>query len=151
MTSYRDLTRSQLEALLINQLAWFLKYLDGQSSYPVGRFSTGVPSRFGEDYLVNVQCTKGEISFDLQDTAGFFFHRLEIQKLNTNPSVVVFRSIPYKDVGSPWFDKTCKLQCDTKELETNSTQFIEKLVSRIRNKDQVLAFLLGLRLVQEYC
>ncbi len=151
MTSYRDLTRSQLEALLINQLAWFLKYLDGQSSYPVGRFSTGVPSRVGEDYLVNVQCTKGEISFDLQDTAGFFFHRLEIQKLNTNPSVVVFRSIPYKDVGSPWFDKTCKLQCDTKELETNSTQFIEKLVSRIRNKDQVLAFLLGLRLVQEYC
>lgn len=151
MTSYRDLTRSQLEALLINQLAWFLKYLDGQSSYPVGRFSTGVPSRVGEDYLVNVQCTKGEISFDLQDTAGFFFHRLEIQKLNTNPSVVVFRSIPYKDVGSPWFDKTCKLQCDTKELETNSTQFIEKLVSRIRNKDQVLVFLLGLRLVQEYC
>lgn len=151
MTSYRDLTRSQLEALLINQLAWFLKYLDGQSSYPVGRFSTGVPSRVGEDYLVNVQCTKGEISFDLQDTAGFFFHRLEIQKLNTNSSVVVFRSIPYKDVGSPWFDKTCKLQCDTKELETNSTQFIEKLVSRIRNKDQVLAFLLGLRLVQEYC
>lgn len=151
MTSYRDLTRSQLEALLINQLAWFLKYLDGQSSYPVGRFSTGVPSRVGEDYLVNVQCTKGEISFDLQDTAGFFFHRLEIQKLNTNPSVVVFRSIPYKDVGSPWFDKTWKLQCDTKELETNSTQFIEKLVSRIRNKDQVLAFLLGLRLVQEYC
>ena len=151
MTSYRDLTRSQLEALLINQLAWFLKYLDGQSSYPVGRFSTGVPSRVGEDYLVNVQCTKGEISFDLQDTAGFFFHRLEIQKLNTNPSVVVLRSIPYKDVGSPWFDKTCKLQCDTKELETNSTQFIEKLVSRIRNKDQVLAFLLGLRLVQEYC
>lgn len=151
MTSYRDLTRSQLEALLINQLAWFLKYLDGQSSYPIGRFSTGVPSRVGEDYLVNVQCTKGEISFDLQDTAGFFFHRLEIQKLNTNPSVVVFRSIPYKDVGSPWFDKTCKLQCDTKELETNSTQFIEKLVSRIRNKDQVLAFLLGLRLVQEYC
>ena len=151
MTSCRDLTRSQLEALLINQLAWFLKYLDGQSSYPVGRFSTGVPSRVGEDYLVNVQCTKGEISFDLQDTAGFFFHRLEIQKLNTNPSVVVFRSIPYKDVGSPWFDKTCKLQCDTKELETNSTQFIEKLVSRIRNKDQVLAFLLGLRLVQEYC
>lgn len=151
MTSYRDLTRSQLEALLINQLAWFLKYLDGQSSYPVGRFSTGVPSRVGEDYLVNVQCTKGEISFDLQDTAGFFFHRLEIQKLNTNPSVVVFRSIPYKDVGSHWFDKTCKLQCDTKELETNSTQFIEKLVSRIRNKDQVLAFLLGLRLVQEYC
>ena len=136
---------------MINQLAWFLKYLDGQSSYPVGRFSTGVPSRVGEDYLVNVQCTKGEISFDLQDTAGFFFHRLEIQKLNTNPSVVVFRSIPYKDVGSPWFDKTCKLQCDTKELETNSTQFIEKLVSRIRNKDQVLAFLLGLRLVQEYC
>lgn len=151
MTSYRDLTRSQLEALLINQLAWFLKYLDGQSSYPIGRFSTGVPSRVGEDYLVNVQCTKGEISFDLQDTAGFFFHRLEIQKLNTNPSVVVFRSIPYKDVGSLWFDKTCKLQCDTKELETNSTQFIEKLVSRIRNKDQVLAFLLGLRLVQEYC
>lgn len=151
MTSCRDLTRSQLEALLINQLAWFLKYLDGQSSYPVGRFSTGVPSRVGEDYLVNVQCTKGEISFDLQDTAGFFFHRLEIQKLNTNPSVVVFRSIPYKDVGSPWFDKTCKLQCDTKGLETNSTQFIEKLVSRIRNKDQVLAFLLGLRLVQEYC
>ena len=151
MTSCRDLTRSQLEALLINQLAWFLNYLDGQSSYPVGRFSTGVPSRVGEDYLVNVQCTKGEISFDLQDTAGFFFHRLEIQKLNTNPSVVVFRSIPYKDVGSPWFDKTCKLQCDTKELETNSTQFIEKLVSRIRNKDQVLAFLLGLRLVQEYC
>ena len=151
MTSYRDLTRSQLEALLINQLAWFLKYLDGQSSYPIGRFSTGVPSRVGGDYLVNVQCTKGEISFDLQDTAGFFFHRLEIQKLNTNPSVVVFRSIPYKDVGSPWFDKTCKLQCDTKELETNSTQFIEKLVSRIRNKDQVLAFLLGLRLVQEYC
>lgn len=151
MTSYRDLTRSQLEALLINQLAWFLKYLDGQSSYPIGRFSTGVPSRVGEDYLVNVQCTKGEISFDLQDTAGFFFHRLEIQKFNTNPSVVMFRSIPYKDVGSPWFDKTCKLQCDTKELETNSTQFIEKLVSRIRNKDQVLAFLLGLRLVQEYC
>ena len=151
MTSYRDLTRSQLETLLINQLDWFLKYLDGQSSYPVGRFSTGVPSRVGEDYLVNVQCTKGEISFDLQDTAGFFFHRLEIQKLNTNPSVVMFRSIPYKDVGSPWFDKTCKLQCDTKELETNSTQFIEKLVSRIRNKDQVLAFLLGLRLVQEYC
>lgn len=151
MTCYRDLTRSQLEALLINQLAWFLKYLDGQSSYPIGRFSTGVPSRVGEDYLVNVQCTKGEISFDLQDTAGFFFHRLEIQKFNTNPSVVMFRSIPYKDVGSPWFDKTCKLQCDTKELETNSTQFIEKLVSRIRNKDQVLAFLLGLRLVQEYC
>ena len=151
MTSYRDLTRSQLEALLINQLVWFLKYLDGQSSYPIGRFSTGVPSRVGEDYLVNVQCTKGEISFDLQDTVGFFFHRLEIQKLNTNPSVVMFRSIPYKDVGSPWFDKTCKLQCDTKELETNSTQFIEKLVSRIRNKDQVLAFLLGLRLVQEYC
>ena len=77
MTSYRNLTRSQLEALLINQLDWFLKYLDGQSSYPVGRFSTGVLSRIGEEYLVNVQCTKGDISFDLQDTAGFFFHRLE--------------------------------------------------------------------------
>ena len=151
MINYSDLKRDQLEQLVVEKLTWFLKYLDGQSSYPVGRFSTGVPSRVGEDYLVNVQCTKGEISFDLQDTAGFFFHRLEIQKLNTNPSVVMFRSIPYKDVGSPWFDKTCKLQCDTKELETNSTQFIEKLVSRIRNKDQVLAFLLGLRLVQEYC
>ena len=151
MSSYRDLKRIQLETLLITQLSWFLKYLDGQSSYPVGRFSTGIHSRVGEDYLVNVQCTKGEISFDLQDTAGFFFHRLEIQKLNTNPSVVVFRSIPYKDVGSPWFDKTCKLQCDTKELETNSTQLIEKLVSRIRKKDQVLAYLLGLRLVRKYC
>ena len=151
MIGYRDLTRSQLETLMINQLTWFLKYLDGQSSYPIGRFSTGVPSRIGEDYLVNVQCTKGEISFDLQDTAGFFFHRIEIKKLNTNPSVVVLRSIPYKDVGSPWYDKLCKFECDTKELEINSTQFLEKLVSRIRKKDQVLAYLLGLRLVQEYC
>lgn len=151
MNSYRDLTRSQLEALLIDQLAWFLKYLDGQSTYPVDRFSTGINSRLGEEYLVNVQCTKGEISFDLQDTAGFFFHRLEIQKLNTNPSVVVLRSIPYKDVGSPWLDKACKLQCDTKGLEVNSTQFLEKLVSKIRKKDQVLAYLSGLRLVQERC
>ena len=151
MSGYKDLTRSQLETLLITQLAWFLKYLEGQSSYPVGRFSTGVPSRIGEDYLINVQCTKGEISFDLQDTAGFFFHRLEIQKLNTIPSVVVLRSIPYKDVGSPWVDRMCKLQCDTKDLEINSTQFLEKLLSSVRKKDQVLAYLLGLRLVQEYC
>ena len=151
MSGYRDLTRSQLETLLINQLTRFLKYLDGQSSYPVGRFFTGVPSRIGEDYLVNVQCTKGEISFDLQDTAGFFFHKFELQKLNTNPNVVLLRSIPYKDVGSPWFDKTCKLQCDVKDLETNSTLFLEKLVSRVRKKNQVLAFVLGLRLVQEYC
>lgn len=151
MTSYRDLTRSQLETLLIDQLAWFLKYLDGQSSYPVGRFPTGIPSRNGEKYLASVRCTKGEISFDLQDTAGFFFHKLEIQKLNTNPSVVTLRSIPYKDVGSPWFDKTCKLQCDIKDLENNPTKFIEKLVSRVRKKDQVLAFLLGLRLVRGYC
>jgi hypothetical protein len=27
----------------------------------------------------------------------------------------------------------------------------EKLVSRVRKKNQVLAFVLGLRLVQEYC
>lgn len=151
MNNYRDLKRTQLETLLVDQLTWFLKYLDDQFSYPMGRFSTGVPSRIGEDYLVNVQCTKGEISFDLQDTAGFFFHRLEIQKLNTNTDVVVLRSIPYKDMGSPWFDKTCKLQCDIKDLEINPTIFIEKLVSRVRKKDQILAFLLGLNLVREYC
>lgn len=147
MNSYRELNRNQLETLLVNQLACFLKYLDGQSSYPVGRFSTGVPSRIGDDYLVNVQCANGKISFDLQDTAGFFFHRLEIQKFNTNPSVVVFRSIPYKDVGSPWSDKTCKLQCDINELGVNSIQFLEKLVFKIRKKNQVLAFILGLSFI----
>ena len=151
MSSYRDLTRNQLDTLLINQIAWFLKYLDGQSSYPVGRFSTGVHSRIGEEYLVNVQCTKGIVSFILQDTAGFFYHRVEMRKFNNNLSVVEFRSLSYKDVGSPWQDKLCKFECDTKELEINTTQFLEKLVSRIRKKDQVLAYLLGLRLVQEYC
>ena len=151
MSSYRDLKRIQLETLLITQLSWFLKYLDGQSSYPVGRFSTGIHSRVGEDYLVNVQCTKGTVSFILQDTAGFFYHRIEIRKLNNSLSVIELRSLSGKDVGSPWYDKLCKFECDTKELEINSTQFLEKLVSRIRKKDQVLAYLLGLRLVQEYC
>lgn len=151
MSNYRDLKRDQLEQLVVEKLTWFLRYLDGQSSYPVGRFSTGVSSRIGEEFLVNVQCTKGTVSFILQDTAGFFYHRIEVRKFNNNLSVVELRSLSYKDVGSPWYDKLCKFECDAKELEINSTQFLQKLVSRVRKKDQVLAYLLGLMLVREYC
>ena len=52
MSKYNGLKRDQLEELVVEKLNFFLKYLDGQSSYPMGKFPTGIPSPCGGDYLI---------------------------------------------------------------------------------------------------
>ena len=47
MSKYKGLKRDQLEQLVVEKINFFLKYLEGQSSYPMGKFPTGISSPFG--------------------------------------------------------------------------------------------------------
>ena len=150
MSKYKGLRRDQLEELVVEKLVWFLKYLDGQSSYPMGKSPTGITSPNGAEYLVWVGCSQGTISFSLQDTRGFNYHNIKIDKFGGQRQVVSLASIPFKDVGSPWFEKSLTIRCDWSELERNPKFFLNQVVSQIRKKDQVLAYWLGLTAIQDY-
>lgn len=151
MSKYKGLKRDQLEQLVVEKLNFFLKYLEGQSSYPMGKFSTGIPSPFGGEYLIWVGCSKGTISFTLQDTNGVDYHNIKIDKFGGSRQVVELASRPFKETGEIWFGKSLNLRCDWVDLQNNPIMFTKQLLAYIRKKDQVLAYWLGLTAVQDYC
>ena len=151
MSKYNGLKRDQLEQLVVEKLTWFLKYLDGQSSYPMGKFPTGIPSPCKGEYLIWVGCSEGTISFTLQDTNGVDYHNIKIDKFRTNRKVVDLTSSPFKDTGTIWFAKSCSIHCDADQLASNPDFFLKQLPPKIRKKDQVLAYWLGLIAIQDCC
>lgn len=151
MSKYKGLKRDQLEELVVEKLTFFLKYLDGQSSYPVGKFSTGILSPNGGEYLIWVGCSEGTISFTLQDTNGVDYHNIKIDKFGGVREVIDLSSRPFKENGTIWFAKSYSLRCDADQFESNSNFFLKQLPSKIRKKDQVLAYWLGLTVIQDYC
>lgn len=151
MSKYKGLKRGQLEELVVERLNFFLKYLDGQSSYPMGKFPTGISSPNGAEYLVWVGCSEGTISFTLQDTNGIDYHNVKIDKFGGSRQVVSLASRPFKENGSIWFGKSLEIRCDWSDLQTSPTMFLTQVVSSIRKKDQVLAYWLGLTNIQDYC
>ena len=151
MSKYKGLKRDQLEELVVEKLNFLLKYLDGQSSYPMGKFPTGISSPFGGEYLIWVGCSEGTISFTLQDTNGFNYHNIKIDRFGGNRSVVSLASRPFKENGSIWFGKSLEIRCDWVDLKSTPTLFLNQVVSQIRKKDQVLAYWLGLTAIQDYC
>lgn len=88
MSKYKGLKRDQLEELVVEKLNFFLKYLEGQSTYPMGKFPTGSPSPLGGEYLIWVGCSEGTISFTLQDTNGVDYHNIKIDKFGGVRKVV---------------------------------------------------------------
>lgn len=151
MSKYKGLKRDQLEELVVEKLNFFLKYLDGQSSYPMGKFPTGIPSPLGGEYLIWVGCSEGTISFTLQDTNGVDYHNIKIDKFGGSRQVVEIASRPFKETGGIWFGKSFSLRCDWDDLQMSPTMFTKQLLPYIRKKDQVLAYWLGLTAVQDYC
>lgn len=151
MSKYKGLKRDQLEELVVEKLNFFLKYLEGQSTYPMGKFPTGSPSPLGGEYLVWVGCSEGTVSFTLQDTNGISYHNIKIDKFGGVRKVVELASRPFKEDGSVWFAKSFSLRCDADHLEKNPTLFTKQLLPYIRKKDQVLAYWLGLTAIQDYC
>jgi hypothetical protein len=151
MSKYKGLKRDQLEQLVVEKLNFFLKYLEGQSSYPMGKFSTGIFSPFGGEYLIWVGCSKGTISFTLQDTTGVDYHNIKIDKFGGSRKVVELASRPFKDTGEIWFGKSFSLRCDWDDLKRNPKMFLTQALRVIRKKDQVLAYWLGLTAIQDYC
>lgn len=151
MSKYKGLTRDQLEELVVEKLNFFLKYLDGQSSYPMGKFPTGIPSPCGGEYLIWVGCSEGTISFTLQDTNGVDYHNIKMDKFGTIRPVLDLASRPFKETGLIWFAKSYSMRCDLDQFESNPTFFLKQLLPKIRKKDQVLAYWLGLTVIQDYC
>ena len=151
MSKYNGLKRNQLEQLVVEKLTWFLRYLDGPSSYPMGKFPTGISSPLGGEYLVWVGCSDGTISFTLQDTTGYDYHNIKIDKFGGSRQVVEIASRPFKENGTIWFGKSLEIRCDWVDLDRSPTLFLKQVVSKIRKKDQVLAYWLGLTNIQDYC
>lgn len=151
MSKYTGLKRDQLEQLVVEKLTWFLKYLDGQSSYPMGKFPAGIPSPGGGEYLIWVGCSEGTISFMLQDTIGVDYHNIKIDKFGGVRKVVDLTSSPFKDTGTIWFAKSYSIRCDADQLDSNPDFFLKQLPPKIRKKDQVLAYWLGLMAIQDCC
>lgn len=151
MSKYKGLKRDQLEQLVIEKLTWFLKYLGGQSSYPMGKFPTSIPSPNGGEYLVWVGCSEGTISFTLQDTMGVDYHNIKIDKFGGNRQVVEIASRPFRESGVIWFGKGFSLRCDWDDLKSNPTMFLTQALRVVRKKDQVLAYWLGLIAIQDCC
>ena len=151
MSKYKGLKRDQLEELVVEKLNFFLKYLEGQSSYPMGKFPTGIPFPSRGEYLIWVVCSDGTISFTLQDTNGVDYHNIKLDKFGGSRQVVELASRPFKDTGDIWFGKSLSLRCDWVDLQTNPTMFTRQLLPYIRKKDQVLAYWLGLTAIQDYC
>lgn len=151
MSKYKGLKRDQLEQLVVEKLTWFLKFLEGQSTYPMGKFPTGIPSPRGGEYLIWVGCSEGTISFTLQDTKGFDYHNIKIDKFGGSRQVVEIASRPFKETGELWFGKGLSIRCDWVDLRDNPTMFLKQVLPQIRKKDQVLAYWLGLTAIQDYC
>lgn len=151
MSKYNGLKRDQLEELVVEKLNFFLKYLDGQSSYPMGKFPTSISSPSRGEYLIWVGCSDGTISFTLQDTNGVDYHNIKIDKFGGSRQVVELASRPFKETGEIWFGKSLSIRCDWVELQTSPTMFTKQLLPYIRKKDQVLAYWLGLTAIQDYC
>lgn len=151
MSKYKGLKRDQLEELVVEKLNFFLNYLEGQSTYPMGKFPTGILSPSGGEYLIWVGCSEGTISFTLQDTTGVDYHNIKIDKFGGSRKVVELASRPFKETGEIWFGKSLNLRCDWVDLQTNPTMFTKQLLPYIRKKDKVLAYWLGLTAVQDYC
>lgn len=151
MSKYKSLTRDRLEELVIEKLAWFLKYLEGQATYPMGKFPTGIYSHLGGEYLIWVGCTKGTISFTLQDTAGYDYHNIKIDKFGGDRQVVEVASRVFKESGDIWFEKSFCVRCDWEDLKRNPPMYLKQLLRNVRKKDQVLAYWHGLSAIQDCC
>ena len=151
MSKYNGLKRDQLEELVVEKLNFFLKYLNGQSSYPMGKFPTGISSPNGGEYLIWIGCSVGTVAFTLQDTKGVDYHNIEMVKFGGSRPVVNLASRPLKENGSIWFAKSYSMRCDIDQFESNPTFFLKQLLPKIRKKDQVLAYWLGLTAIQDYC
>ena len=151
MSKYKGLKRDQLEELVVEKLNFFLKYLEGQSTYPMGKFPTGIPSPQGGEYLIWVGCSEGTISFTLQDTTGVDYHNIKVDKFGGSRQVVELASRPFKETGEIWFGKSFSLRCDWDDLQMSPTMFTKQLLPYIHKKDQVLAYWLGLTNIQDYC
>lgn len=109
------------------------------------------PLLLGGEYLIWVGCSEGTISFTLQDTNGVDYHNIKIDKFGGSRQVVELASRPFKETGEIWFGKSLSIRCDWVDLQTNPTMFTKQLSPYIRKKDQVLAYWLGLTVVQDYC
>lgn len=149
MSKYNGFKREDLESQLVEKLFHFLKYLYGHSSYPMGRYPTGIPSPNGGEYLIWIGCSAGTVSFTLQDTVGVDYHNIKMDKFGTIRPVLDLASRPFKETGSIWFAKSYSMRCDLDQFESNPTFFLKQLLPKIRKKDQVLALLVGLERIIE--
>ena len=149
MSKYNGFKREDLESQLVEKLFHFLKYLYGQSSYPMGKYPTGIYSPNGGEYLIWIGCSVGTVAFTLQDTKGVDYHNIEMVKFGGSRPVLNLASRPLKENGSILFAKSYSMRCDVDQFESSPTFFLKQLLPKIRKKDQVLAFLVGLERIVE--
>lgn len=115
----------------------------------MGKYPTGISSPNGGEYLIWIGCSVGTVAFTLQDTKGVDYHNIEMVKFGGSRPVVNLASRPLKENGSIWFAKSYSMRCDIDQFESNPTFFLKQLLPKIRKKDQVLAFLVGLERIVE--
>lgn len=151
MSKYKGLKRDQLEELVVEKLTWFLKYLTGQSSYPMGKFPTGIPSPQGGEYLIWVGCSEGTISFSLQDTNGVDYHNIKVDKFGGVRKVVDLVSTPFDDHGKLSFSKMVDIRCEGSIFYDSPDFYLWKLLSSVRKKEHILAYSIGLTEIQINC
>lgn len=149
MSKYNGFKREDLESRLVERMFHFLKYLYGQSSYPMGKYPTGISSPNGGEYLIWIGCSVGTVAFTLQDTVGVDYHNIKMDKFGTIRPVLDLVSRPFKETGAIWFAKSYSIRCDIDQFESNPAFFLKQLLPKIRKKDQVLAFLVGLERIIE--
>ena len=142
-TDYSGLTRAELDSLLADKLESMLAYLKDQTTYPSGTYFTGIKDKNYEELVLRLFTNLGFIQLELLGLDGTDLHVFQFELVGSGRTQVQCSSKVFRGFNIVNNERSKELLIPLRLDDRNLRGYLLDLVSSIRKREYVVAFLLG--------
>lgn len=140
---YSGLTRAELDSLLADKLESMLAYLKDQTTYPSGTYFTGIKDKNYEELVLRLFTNVGFIQLELLGLDGTDLHVFQFELVGSGRAQVQCLSKVFRGFNIVNNERSKELLIPLRIDDKNLRGYLLDLVSNIRKREYVVAFLLG--------
>lgn len=140
---YSGLTRAELDSLLADKLESMLAYLKDQTTYPSGIYFTGIKDKNYEELVLRLFTNVGFIQLELLGLDGTDLHVFQFELVGSGRAQVQCSSKVFRGFNIVNNERSKELLIPLRLDDKNLRGYLLDLVSNIRKREYVVAFLLG--------
>lgn len=136
-------TRAELDSLLADKLESMLAYLKDQTTYPSGTYFTGIKDKNYEELVLRLFTNLGFIQLELLGLDGTDLHVFQFELVGSGRTQVQCSSKVFRGFNIVNNERSKELLIPLRLDDRNLRGYLLDLVSNIRKREYVVAFLLG--------